>query len=89
MYLRALPLHSDPSPRNTVLSHYMVYHALSNKVKKINQYHEKNAQMQKAVEAYKLELVKPIGKRQGAHKIAKYFGLEQSWRTILNHAGGM
>lgn len=80
---------TDPSPWNTVLSHYMVYHALSNQVKKIKQHQEKNVQMQKAVEAYKLELVKPIGKRQGARKIAKDFGLERSWRTILNHAGGM
>ena len=90
MYMRALPLHSDPSPRNTGLSHSMVYHALSDQVKKLKQRWEKNAQMQKAVEVYKLELMKPTNERQqGARKIAKDFNLKESWQTIINHAEGV
>ena len=63
-------------------------HALSDKVKKINQRRAKNHVMQQAVEDYLQEQQKPEDQRKGARIIAREHGIPGSYSTILNHAGG-
>lgn len=61
--------------------------ALSDRVKRQNKSQIKEEKMVEAVDAYRSEQAKPAP-RKGARTIAKEYGIENQWRTIVNRYEG-
>jgi hypothetical protein len=61
----------------------MPYKALSERVKSQNDSKLKEERISRAVEAYRVEQAKPEP-RKGARTIAKEYGVEKAYRTIIN-----
>jgi hypothetical protein len=66
----------------------MPFKALSERVKAIKKAKLKDARMREAVDAYRHEQQKPAESRKGARTIAKEFGIENQWKTIVNRYNG-
>jgi hypothetical protein len=61
--------------------------ALSDRVKRQNKSQIKEEKMVEAVDAYRAEQAKPAPQK-GAQTIAKEYGIENQWRTIVNRYEG-
>lgn len=66
----------------------MPFKALSERVKALRKSKSKDAKLRKAVDAYSCEQQIPECARRGARPIAKEFGIENQWRTIINRYNG-
>jgi hypothetical protein len=66
----------------------MANKVLSERVKTQKQWIANKKKMHDTVHAYQLEQDKSENLRRGACIIAKEFGIENQWRTIINHHNG-
>ena len=66
----------------------MPYKALSERVKACNKADAKEKKLNAAVDAYRLDQAKPQKSRKGARSIAKEYGIDGQWRTILHRYKG-
>ena len=67
----------------------MAKKALSERVKRQKQSHLKEEKLQKAIDVYREEQKLEPSQRKGARKIAKDFGVENRWQTIIyRYKGG-
>ncbi len=77
MYTRPLPQLST-----SIHACIMVFHALSEKIKKIKKRRAEDAALRKAAEVYLEEQEKPKKERRGLRKIAEVCGIKERWRSI-------
>jgi hypothetical protein len=79
-----------PSSRHqyTISVLRMPFKAFSEHVKSLAKGKAKDAKMWKAVDVYRQEQDKPAYSHKGACTIAKEFGIENQWRTVINRYNG-